>query len=82
MRRKNKAHRCLLDLMQPASVARREQTDADAALAGSSGPSAAVHVGLDVAWRHDLDDQVHVRNVEPAGSHVRGEEDLHLAFTE
>ncbi len=55
------------------------------AAAGLSGPArapAAVHVGLRVLRLAGVDHQLHVRDVEAAGRHVRGDEHLDRAGTE
>lgn len=58
------------------------ECDAGARLASSGRPTGPVDVGLDILRRLDLDNEVHVWNIEPSRRDVGSHEDAELVFLE
>ena len=72
----------LLNSGQRAIVGRRDHHQSGSSSAGASGPADAMDIVLGVMRHVKIENVAHVRDVEAAGRHVAGDEQLHLVGTE
>ena len=77
-----KRHLGHLQEPQKAKLARQEEEQALARLAGTSRSANAVDVVTRVIWRVKLDDPVDFRNVETASRHICAEQDASRGIAE
>src|SRR5215207_10071503 len=70
------------DMAHLVSLVGEDEADSGAVAAGAGGPSHPVDVRVLVAWSIEVHDVGDLVDVDPAGSHVRRHEDLHIAVRE
>ena len=71
-----------LDLGDGSAVAWTDDGDGGAGLAGAAGATNAVHVVVGMMRDVEIENMADVRNVEPAGRDVGGDQELDLALAE